>query len=87
VPPRGASWKNSRFSPCLLTQHPQVVDDYTAKKVGGVLKSQLQSVHLHCGDGEGVTSCSQGNGGFISDPSGPTFPVQRPPDGPLTKGS
>lgn len=54
VPPRGASWKNSRFSPCLLTQHPQVVDDYTAKKVGGVLKSQLQSVHLHCGDGEGL---------------------------------
>lgn len=64
-----------------------MVDDYTTKKVSGVLKSQLQSVHLHGGDGEGVISYSQGNDSFISDPSGPTFPVQRPPDGPVTKGS
>lgn len=75
------------FSPCLLTQHPQVVDDYTAKKVGGILKSQLQPVHLHGGDGEGVTSFSQGSGGFVSDPSVPTFPVQRPPNGPVTADS
>lgn len=31
-----------------------MVDDYTAKKVGGILKSQLQPVHLHGGDGEGL---------------------------------
>lgn len=50
--PGGGSRRH--FSSSLLTQHPQVVDDYTAKKVGGVLQSQLQPVHLHSGDGEGL---------------------------------
>lgn len=42
------------FSHCLLTQHPQVVNDHTTKKVCGVLKGQLQPVHLHSRNGEGV---------------------------------
>lgn len=43
-----------------LPQHPQVVDDYSAKKVSCVFECHLQLVHLGSWHREGVSTGSQG---------------------------